>query len=183
MVLINTRGVSIDKVILERMISHLQKCKAVNLCFVGLFLICAISCSSNDTRSELDRPNIILMIGDGIGLSQVSLLDYSDQVEQNSFRRFEYVGLLNTSSSSHRITDSAVGATAYSCGVRTYNGAIGVSADSTPINSIFQLPELSNWKKGIIATSSIVHATPAAFYSNAVSRSMKTHIASQLKQI
>ena len=73
--------------------------------------------------------NVIFLIGDGMGLSEVSAsLFYQDQV--SNFERFSTIGLIKTSSSSELVTDSAAGATAFASGVKTYNGAISVDQDS-----------------------------------------------------
>ena len=64
------------------------------------------------------------------------------------------------------ITDSAAGATAFACGVKTYNGAIGVNADTIPVKTLVEEAEEKNYKTGIIATSTIEHATPASFVAH-----------------
>lgn len=124
-------------------------------------------------------PNIILLIGDGMGHSQLSSALYYGKEEPN-YLRFPIVGLSRTSSSSHKITDSAAGATAFSCGVKTYNNAIGMGADSTALPTILELLEQENWQSGLISTSSITHATPAAFYGHVKLRSQEFTLAEQL---
>ena len=64
--------------------------------------------------------NIILLIGDGMGLSQVSASQFYNKNASN-FDRFPVVGLIKTSSSSDLITDSAASATAFASGIKTYN--------------------------------------------------------------
>ncbi len=123
--------------------------------------------------------NVIIMIGDGMGLSQISALDYLD-TKRNAFDRFPTVGLLKTSSSAQLITDSAAGATVYSTGVRTYNGAIGVSQDTVAIETILEQLAKQDYKTGLVATSSITHATPASFYAHQKLRSMEEEIANDL---
>lgn len=123
-------------------------------------------------------PNIILMIGDGMGHSQLSsALYYSDR--EPNYVRFPFVGLSRTSSSSHKITDSAAGATAFSCGVKTYNGAIGMAADTTAVQTILEYLANNNWKSGLISTSSVTHATPASFYAHVPLRKQEFDIAEQ----
>ena len=124
-------------------------------------------------------PNIILLIGDGMGHSQLSSALYYGKEEPN-YLRFPIVGLSRTSSSSHKITDSAAGATAFSCGVKTYNNAVGVGVDSTALPTILELLEQQNWQSGLISTSSITHATPASFYGHVKLRSQEFTLAEQL---
>jgi alkaline phosphatase len=90
------------------------------------------------------------------------------------------MGLIKTSSSRQKITDSAAGATAFASGVKTYNGAIGVADDSTSVENLVEIISSRNIKSGLIATSSITHATPASFYAHAVSRSLTEDIALEM---
>lgn len=123
--------------------------------------------------------NVILLIGDGMGLTQVSSAFYFGEGEPN-FTRFTHTGLSRTSSSSHKITDSAAGATAFSCGVKTYNGAVGMDQNKKPVETIVERVAKKGLKTGLIATSSITHATPASFYAHAESREEHEKIAAQL---
>lgn len=121
--------------------------------------------------------NIILLIGDGMGLSQVSSRYYFGEGEPN-FNRFNNIGIINTSSSRQKITDSASGATAFSAGKRTYNGAIGVDDDTVAIETILEKVSKTGLSTGVISTSSVTHATPASFYAHVDSRGKQEEIAS-----
>ncbi|SDM23991.1 alkaline phosphatase [Catalinimonas alkaloidigena] len=135
--------------------------------------------ASADTAAS--RPNIILLIGDGMGLSQVSSAFYFGEGEPN-FARFPIIGLSRTSSSSHKITDSAAGATAFSAGQKTYNGAIGVDDNEQPLPNILEILEQAcpDCPTGLVATSSITHATPASFFAHEAKRSSEEAIAAQM---
>lgn len=126
--------------------------------------------------SEVKKPkNIILLIGDGMGLSQVSAAIYYKDGKPN-FERFNTIGLSKTSSSNELVTDSAAGATVFSAGVKTYNGAIGVDKDTIPVPTIVENLVKRDYGTGIVATSSIQHATPAAFFAHVESRKMYEEI-------
>ncbi len=126
--------------------------------------------------SEVKKPkNIILLIGDGMGLSQVSTAIYYKKGKPH-FERFNTIGLSKTSSASDLITDSAAGATVFSTGKRTYNGAIGVDKDTIPVPTIIEQLSKEGFATGIISTSSIQHATPASFYAHVKSRRMYEEI-------
>jgi len=129
---------------------------------------------------ETQKPkNIILLIGDGMGLSEVSAsLYYSDK--KSNFERFPIIGLSKTSAYSDLITDSASGATAFSAGIKTYNGAIGVDKDTIAVPTIVEDLEKQGLATGLIATSSIVHATPASFFAHVKSRRLYDEIATYL---
>lgn len=140
------------------------------------------ACSSSKDLSEtsLRKPkNIILLIGDGMGLTQVSTAFYY-QDEPSNFVRFKHIGLHQNTPTSHKVTDSASGATAFSAGVKTYNGAIGVDQDTVSVPTILEMVANKGWSTGLIATSSIVHATPASFYAHTASRNSYEEIARQL---
>jgi alkaline phosphatase len=125
--------------------------------------------------------NVILVIGDGMGLAHIALAEYLYR-PPSPLSQMEVVGLQKTHSSSHLETDSGAAGTALSCGVKTFNAAIGVDPDSMPVTSILKLARDQGMKTGLVVTSSIVHATPAAFYANVVSRGAYEEIALQLVQ-
>ncbi len=132
--------------------------------------------SSNRTKAK----NIILFIGDGMGISQLSTRFYYGDKQTIHFKRFERIGLINTSSAKEKITDSAAGATAFATGHRTYNGAISVDLNKNPLPTIVEQLSEKGMKTGIISTSSITHATPACFYAHTDYRKKEEDIAQQL---
>lgn len=123
--------------------------------------------------------NVILLIGDGTGLSQISSAFYFKKTIPN-YARFKSIGFINTSSSREDITDSAAGATAFASGVKTYNGAVGVADDSTTVKTLIEIVSPKNIKTGVISTSSILHATPASFYAHAINRGLYEDIAEDM---
>ncbi len=136
--------------------------------------------AQSPVNSNVQKPkNIILLIGDGMGLSQVSSSFYFGEGDSN-FARFNNIGLIRTSSSAQPVTDSAAGATAFASGVKTYNGAVGFSNKNKPVPTIVEILSESGYASGVIATSSVVHATPAAFYAHVKSRRIYKMIAEQL---
>jgi alkaline phosphatase len=75
---------------------------------------------------------------------------------------------------------SSAGATAYACGLKTYNGAIGVDPAQKPCGTLLEAAQMKGMKTGVVVTSSITHATPASFLSHAVHREMEDFIATQI---
>lgn len=120
--------------------------------------------------------NIILLIGDGMGVSQVfaGITANGGTLFLDNFR---HIGFSKTSSSSHYITDSAAGGTAISTGVKTYNGAIGVDANGNPVKTILQEAIEKGLAGGLVSTSAITHATPASFIAHQAKRSSYEAIA------
>ena len=120
--------------------------------------------------------NIVLMIGDGMGTSQV----YAGLVANMGalfLQQCPYSGFSTTSSADKLITDSAAGATALATGVKTYNGAIGVDTAKIPRKTILEMAEDRGWSTGLVSTCDITHATPASFIAHQESRGMAEEIA------
>ena len=100
-----------------------------------------------------------------MGLTQISAGMYSNSNSLN-LERIRSIGLHKCYSSDALITDSAAGATAFACGQKTYNGAIGVDPDTNAIETILEEAEAKGLKTGLVATSTIDHATPASFIAH-----------------
>lgn len=124
--------------------------------------------------------SVILYIADGTGLNHWSAarIAYKDL----AINRFPVVGLVGTASSNSEITDSGAGATAFAAGVKTYNGAIGVDADTTPVQTVLELARRRDKATGIVVTSTLTHATPASFAAHVPSRQLQFEIAEQMTE-
>ena len=151
-----------------------------------LLSLLLLSCQNQSSKKEVTSTpeskgpkNVILLIGDGMGVSQMSAAQFYGEGTPN-LERFPVVGLIKTSSSAQLITDSAAGATAFACGAKSYNGAVGVANDSTAIENLPEILVKQNMSSGVVATSTITHATPASFYAHVVSRNMHEDIALDL---
>lgn len=150
---------------------------------LGLLLIALSACAQQpEVQEEKKAPkNVILLISDGTGLSQISSAFFYKDSKPN-YTRFSTIGLINTTSSREDVTDSAAGATAFACGVKSYNGAIGVADDSTSVTNLVEIASLKNIRTGVVATSSITHATPASFFAHSLNRGKAEEIALHLTQ-
>ena len=127
-------------------------------------------------RAGVPVKNVILMIGDGMGLAHVSAaMEAGDQ--PLAIERAQYTGLHKTSSASDEVTDSAAGATALATGTKTYNGAIGVGPDRAPLTSILEKAAVQGLSTGLVATYRITHATPASFIAHVPHRDMEEAVA------
>lgn len=121
---------------------------------------------------------VILFIGDGVGTAYWSAARFAQ--DRLAIEEFPVVGLVDTRSSSHKVTDSAAGATVYSAGLRTYNNAIGVGPDSVPVQTVLERAAEKGMATGLVATSTITHATPGSFAAHVPHRRMESEIARQL---
>ncbi len=120
--------------------------------------------------------NVILMIGDGMGIAQV----YAGMTANGGnlfLQNFKHVGWAKTHSSDNYITDSAAGGTALASGTKTYNGAIGVDPAGNSVRNIRELAEEMGKATGVVSTSAITHATPASFVAHVPKRSTYEDIA------
>lgn len=120
--------------------------------------------------------NVILLIGDGMGLTQISSGLYNNN-NALSLERFPSTGLQKNYASDDLITDSASAGTAMACGVKTKVGAIGVGKDNKPARSLMEEAEAKGMATGMVVTSSLVDATPSAFVAHVPSRDQKEDIA------
>ncbi|MEO1259225.1 MAG: alkaline phosphatase [Bacteroidota bacterium] len=132
-----------------------------------------------DTVSFNSPKNIILMVGDGMGLTQITAGMYINGNKLN-LEEFKYIGLHKSYATDDLITDSAAGATAFASGTKTYNGAIGMDNEGKPVPTIMEEVEERGMSTGLVVTSSIVHATPACFFAHQKMRSYKEQIALDL---
>ncbi|MCH7890016.1 MAG: alkaline phosphatase, partial [Gemmatimonadetes bacterium] len=86
-------------------------------------------------------------------------------------------GFLRTHAADELITDSASSATAYAAGIKTNNGMISVTPDSQRVYTVLEGARDKNKSTGLIATSTITHATPACFAAHVPSRQEEREIA------
>ena len=151
------------------------------LCLVPAFAL-ALTFSSCSTRTKPsdDLPgikNVILMIGDGMGTTQIyaamTVAGHPLNIEQ-----FSYNGFSKTYSLSDYITDSAAGASAFSTGHKTKNGTLSEDTLGHPLKTILEIAEDHGLATGLVSTSAITHATPAAFIAHQADRNSFEGIAS-----
>jgi alkaline phosphatase len=132
--------------------------------------------------------NIILMVGDGMGLPMVTASRiYEGQKrgvdgESNSlvFDTFPYSALSKTYSHDGQVSDSAPTAVAMTTGVKTKNDIVGLNSDAVvkdcesakgkEVTTIFEMAETAGKATGVVTTARITHATPAATYAHSANR-------------
>ena len=162
-----------------------MKYQKILLAFLATGIFTAGSVKAQTASSVNKAPkNVILMIGDGMGISQLSAAYYfqedTTKYKEPSFSRFSYIGLAKTSSASERVTQSSAAATAMATGHKTYNLAIGVDLDTVPRENIVELLSKQGYMTGLVASSFITDATPAGFYAHQADRYKQREIAIDL---
>ncbi|KAK1457183.1 alkaline phosphatase [Colletotrichum cuscutae] len=142
-------------------------------------------------QSVLSLPNaknFIYIVPDGYGpASQTMARDYVSLLQngQNPKAPVSFqlaadkmvLGNVRTLSSDNLITDSAASGTAFACGVKSYNNAIGVNPAGEPVGSILEAAKLAGMKTGLVVTSTINHATPACYAAHVADRNSYAKIA------
>ncbi len=125
--------------------------------------------------------NVILLIADGTGIAQITSGQYAIVGSDGylNIQKMPITGITRTKSANSLVTDSAAGATAYSCGEKTDNGMIAYLPDGRSCKTLLEFAEEMGLSTGLVATSTITHATPASFASHVKSRSMQDVIAAQ----
>jgi len=134
--------------------------------------------------------NVILIIPDGCSVAMwatVRAVTVGTKGELN-IDRLPVQSRCRTYSADCMITDSAAAATAYACGVKTRNGVLGMNADTVhgdslsgaAVPSILELAERNGYATGIVTTTFVQHATPAAFYTHQADRDWYNRISLDL---
>ena len=133
---------------------------------------------------EMDQvQNVIYLIGDGMGPLHLEKAKQERNISL-AMETMKYSGRSMTRSQFNLVTDSAAGATALSCGVRTINGYVGVfyydplRVESTP-KSITELCIEKGMKTGVVTTDSTSGATPSGFSVHTDSRNNTEDIDTQ----
>jgi alkaline phosphatase len=152
----------------------MKKISTVSLLFVAL--ISLISCQTQPKPEAPEVRNIIFMIGDGMGLATTYAAMTVSSAPLN-FERCTHIGMQKTFSLSDYITDSAAAGTALSSGKKTNNGIIGQDSLGNKFKSILEITEEHGLATGLVSTSAITHATPAAFIAHVPDRDLYEDIA------
>ncbi|HBC78778.1 MAG TPA: alkaline phosphatase [Bacteroidales bacterium] len=132
--------------------------------------------SFNRKFSRKKPKNIILLIGDGMSISQI----YAGMTANKGnlyLNNFKHIGFSRTYSANRYVTDSGAGGTAIATGHKTNNSAIGVDSANKPVPSILEIAQANRLATGIVVTTNILDATPAAFVAHVPNRNMMPDIA------
>lgn len=146
--------------------------------------------STQDTASAGNlakrAKNVIFIQGDGMGIAHRELIRLATKGQNGelAMNQLDYTGFVHTDSADpdEAVTDSAAAATAYSTGVRTYNGAIGVDLAGKSVPTLLEQAQKAGKATGLVTTSQVTDATPAAFAAHVPDRSDQSEIARQIIQ-
>lgn len=123
--------------------------------------------------------NVILLIGDGMGLAQIHAATIANHGQLN-IGQMQHIGFSQTGAANSGNTDSAAGGSAFAMGEKTNNRYIGMGTDNRKRTNLVDTLAGYGLKSGIISVGDITDATPAVFYAHQVDRSMSQEIATDL---
>lgn len=134
------------------------------------------------TRSQSAPKNIIVMVGDGMGVGQIEIARLMEKGKEGRLflQSLPNVGLIQTYSYDNFVPDSGAAATSLATGIKTVNKRVGTTHDGKPVESIADLFKQNGKAVGLISTNTVTDATPAGYGSSAKSRSNQAEIARQL---
>ncbi len=147
--------------------------------FAALALFFLAACAGAPQKPpRRDAKNVIFLIGDGMGFSQVTLARIVHE-KPLALDAFPATGFQLSHSADHCVTDSAAAATALASGAKTNNFAIGLGPDGRPLETILEQARKLGKATALVTTSKITHATPACFAAHVEHRSKERDIAKQ----
>ena len=135
------------------------------LCAVVPVLLSATAFAAKPAKKQQEAEkveNIILMIGDGMGLAHVTALMIENEYRPIQMERAPVTGFVKTHSANNRVTDSAAAGTAFSTGRKTNNSRLGLDSAGNRLHTILEKADARGMATGVVVTSGVVHATPGA---------------------
>ncbi len=161
-----------------------------------------VACNSNDSAQTSAQPkNVIFFLGDGMGINTMtaSRIYAAGEDGELTMDTLPETGFVKTYSNDSQVTDSAPSMSAYMTGVKMNNEVISMSSDTkaidpnvaagtgncgtnngTPATTILELAKAAGRATGVVTTTRVTHATPAATYSHVCHRDAESDIAAQL---
>jgi alkaline phosphatase len=129
---------------------------------------------------------LIFLVGDGMplgvikGMHQIRTRLYGDK-DTNFYSRMKdlhsAIGYASTDSLSSIVTDSAPASVAWSTGSKTANKLLASLPDGRPLRTIMELLKEEGYACGLVTTTRVTHATPAAWVSHQRDRDKEDDIA------
>jgi alkaline phosphatase len=137
---------------------------------------------SDDSGGQGRPKNVIMMIGDGMGIGQIEIARLMEKGKEGNLfiQSLPHVALVQTWAANHFVPDSASAGTALAAGIKTDNKMVGMTPDGQPVDSILDKFKQNGKKVGVISTNPVTDATPASFVASVKTRYEQPEIARQL---
>jgi len=153
----------------------MRKIRFLAPCLLGLILLSAARPALAGESPSRPRRNVILLVGDGMGLAAVAHAHIQQfgaarEAGRLNMERLPVLGYLYTGSADALVTDSAAAGTALFSGEKTCRGSLGVDKNGQHLKTVFEEAHEQGLAVGVITTVPITHATPAATYAHVIKR-------------
>lgn len=145
--------------------------------------------SAEEQASGADaRPrHIIHLVSDGTSMGTLTLADHFSRLQRpHGLRWLELyqrpgacAALVNMRSLNSLVTDSSAASSSWGSGSRVVNGVLNQLPDGRELRPLYALFDELHWKRALVTTTEITHATPAGFVANCSSRGSAEDIARQ----
>ncbi|QXC40171.1 alkaline phosphatase [Aeromonas jandaei] len=153
---------------------------------------------NSENNSQENKPgsgarNVIFFLGDGMGLNTLTAARIYGVGEEGSLTidTLPETAFIKTFSHDSQVTDSAPSMSAYMTGIKSNNGVISMDSDATqesncsksagkPVTTLLELAKAAGRGTGVVTTTRVTHATPAATYAHLCNRDLEADIAAQL---
>jgi alkaline phosphatase len=153
---------------------------------IAIVLVFAINCVACAESNSLERAKgVILLIGDGMGINQVKSAGiYAQRIlgKDLAINTIETSGLTTTHAANSKVTDSAAAATALYSGYKTNTGLLNILPDGTKVFNVAAAAKKAGLSVGVVSTTRLTDATPAAIYASSARRDCEDYIAGQLPE-
>lgn len=138
--------------------------------------------SSTPVLGQVPVKAIILFIGDGMGANHRLAAQWLAYGQEGALAmdKMPVSGWLQTAAADSPVTDSGAAATAMSAGVKTNRAAVGVDVNGQPVDTILEQAQMISWSVGLVTTTDLADATPAAFIAHVPDRARALTIAQQM---
>jgi alkaline phosphatase len=164
---------------------------------------CATAPQANNIDNVSDRArNVIFFLGDGMGINTLTAarIYAVGEAGELTIDTLPESAFVKTYSNNAQVTDSAASMSAYMTGVKQNNGVISMSGDTdaiapaadgasrclsgpmsgAPVTTLLELAKARGLATGIVTTTSVTDATPAATYAHVCHRKLQTRIAAMM---
>ncbi len=151
--------------------------------FTRTVIATSIALASASAAAAQAPKNVIYLIGDGMATAHRQVAEYYLQEETGdnnarlAMNTLPVAGINTTHSADSLVTDSAASGTALAAGVKTNNGMISMLPDGTKVATLLDAAQAQGKSTGLVTTTRLTHATPAAFVAKNISRDNENEIA------
>ena len=159
-----------------------------------LMTACNLDNNSTKKNATVSTPkHVLLFLGDGMGITTLTAARIYSVGEDGTttIDSLPETAFIKTYSNDSQVTDSAPSMSAYMTGVKSNNGVISMNAEATQeddcstskgsaVTTLLELAKAKSWGTGVVTSTRVTHATPAATYAHICNRDLENDIAAQL---